>query len=115
PRVWRPLFWRTDDARRIGRLLFPAVPARGLNVAGWVHDGEWVFIWPLWIIPSDLHVVRSMLQMRELITEPLNERGLIAIGVRAVFQARRTRVPPRSSKYKLNFGPARALFSATSV
>lgn len=90
--------------------LFPAAPCRGaLRVVGWTMvEGDPVFTWPLWEFAASLDTIRSLLAMRELVSDREDRANLRARGVRAVFRSRRIKVGS-GMNYVVNFTPARAV------
>lgn len=90
--------------------LFPAAPCRGaLRVVGWTTvDGDPVFTWPLWEFAASLDTIRSLLTLRELVSDRDDRASLRARGVRAVFRSRRIKVGS-GMNYVVNFTPARAV------
>jgi hypothetical protein len=89
--------------------LFSAAPAaKGLRVAGWDDEARF-FTWPLWRDPIPLDVVRSLLQLRELVADELQRPWeLRALGIEAVYRAERIAVGVGGNR-KLNFTPARRI------
>ena len=86
--------------------LFPTAPVGGrLHVAGWDPKLE-NFTWPLWEVPLGLEVVRSLVQLRDLVEDKPDAFTLRARGIVAVFRAARIEVGSGGNK-KLNFTPAR--------
>jgi hypothetical protein len=86
--------------------LFPTAPVGGrLHVAGWDPKLE-NFTWPLWEVPLGLEVVRSLVQLRDLVEDKPDASTLRARGIVAVFRAARIEVGSGGNK-KLNFTPAR--------
>ena len=82
-----------------------------MATTGWalIDEEELAFTWPIWEFTAPPDTIRSLLQLGEL-TELLPDRATLrARGVAAVFRARRIRVPPTGSNYKLNFSPARGV------
>jgi hypothetical protein len=90
--------------------LFPAAPRRGaLRAVGWTMvDGEPAFTWPLWEFAASLDTIRSLLALRELVSERIDYASLRGRGVRAVFRSRRIKVGS-GMNYVVNFTPARAV------
>lgn len=91
--------------------LFPCAPGRrGLAATAWtpLEDGR-AFTWPIWTAPASVDVIRSFLQLDDLIARRPDRTLLRSRGVAAVYRARRIKVPPTGSQYKLNFTPATAM------
>jgi hypothetical protein len=82
-------------------VLFPAAARGGRLVAtGWAHDDEeGTFSWPLWTIPLGPPVIRTLLQLREIVADPADGAALRARGIAAVYRARRIKVGS-GSNYK---------------
>lgn len=93
-------------------VLFPSAPRnRVLGVTAWAdRNDEKLFTWPMWEFPASPDVIRSLLQLRELIADEPDGSVLRARGIATVFRARRIKFPPTGSNYKLNFSPARAIW-----
>lgn len=100
--------WMANLLAYAALTFFPSV-SRGkrLRTTGWIDgpDGP-IFTWPIWEQPSDLHTIRSLLALRELIADSPDRAELLRRGVVAAFCSRRIRV----GKY-INFSPARCLFA----
>ncbi|MCL6650309.1 MAG: hypothetical protein K6U89_18545, partial [Chloroflexi bacterium] len=59
--------WMANLLAYRGLALFPSVPmGRRLQTAGW-DEKQASFTWPLWVYPVSMDVVRSLLQLRELV------------------------------------------------
>ncbi len=88
--------------------LFPSAP-RGseLVTAGWRMDGtEGELSWPIWEQSIGIGAVGFLLSLPGLVDDPPDHAALRARGVDAVLRARRIRVPPTGSSYKLSFSQA---------
>lgn len=90
--------------------LFPAAPrSRRLRVVGWANiRGETVFSWPLWEVPASIETIRSLLALREVVSDDPDRRALRARGVAVVFRSRRIKVGS-GANHVVNFTPARAV------
>lgn len=106
-------FWTPsgNSSAKAKRTFFTCAPTRrGLGTTGWsTVDDEQVFTWPIWDWPACPDTIRSLLQLGELARPDPDRTHLLARGVTASFRARRIRVPPTGSNYKLNFSPARTV------
>jgi hypothetical protein len=93
--------------------LFPTAPrGRRLEATGWNGGAdEPSFSWPLWRTPLPPSVIRSLLQLRLLVEDSPDRPTLRARGITAVCRTRRIKVGA-GSNYKLNFAPARAVWSS---
>lgn len=91
--------------------LFPCSPGRrGLATAGWATiQTELTFTWPIWIVPITVETIRSLLQLDDLTAAQPDRVGLQARGIATLYRARRVRIPPTGSNYKLNFNVATAV------
>ncbi|MEK7994213.1 MAG: hypothetical protein AAB403_10455, partial [Planctomycetota bacterium] len=69
--------------------LFPVCAIhRRARTVGFAPDGE-RFIWPIWIHPASLEVVRGLLTLEGLHREKIDRRGLKLVGIAEIFCARR--------------------------
>jgi hypothetical protein len=93
-------------------VLFPTAPrGRRLVATGWAGDNdEGAFTWPLWTAPLGPPVIRSLLQLREIVADQPDGPALRARGIAAVYRARRIKVGS-GTNYKINFTPARAVWT----
>jgi hypothetical protein len=88
--------------------LFPSLAVNGhLVSAGWDNRGH-VFTWPLWKYALSIEGVRSLVQLGELIEEEPDSRKLRALGVIAVYRAKRIEVGSGANR-KLNFSFAKRI------
>ncbi|HWQ37105.1 MAG TPA: hypothetical protein VNM24_00640 [Burkholderiales bacterium] len=106
--------WMANLLGYCGLALFPAAPAgRRLAASGWSDDGgSQYFTWPLWTHPVSLDVVRSLVQLSELVRERPNLAVLAPRGIIAVYRAPRIVVGSAANK-KLNFTSARQIVGFT--
>jgi hypothetical protein len=91
-------------------VLFSAAP-RGarLVTTGWtLEKAAKHFTWPIWEPALDIHGIRSLLVLRELVSNNPDHSRFRPRGVVAAFRARRIQVgnPPL---HKINFSPARSV------
>jgi len=91
-------------------VLFPSAPrGRYLATAGWNRiEDAFTFTWPIWDFLAGLDIIRSILQLPELIASNPDCSSLRARGIVAAFRAKRIQVgnPPL---HKINFSPARGI------
>ncbi len=94
-------------------VLFPSAPrGRSLETTGWRESrAETSFTWPLWTAPLVPDVIRSLLQLRELVEDRPDGDVLRGRGVAALYRSQRIRVGSGANA-KLNFAPARAVWTA---
>jgi len=89
----------------------PAGAARVVRTTGFFRarrqDPE--FRWPVWTTPLSLPSVCSLLAHAEIHKPEPDHQALRAMGILQVFHAQRVHIPPRGSKFKVNFRPATAL------
>ncbi len=84
---------------------------RNLEETGWEEIGrKATFTWPLWDVPVAPAVVRSLLQLGEIVADPFDGAALRARGIAALCRSRRVKVG-EGANYKLNFTPARAVWT----
>ncbi|GBD31899.1 hypothetical protein HRbin33_00860 [bacterium HR33] len=102
--------WMANLLGYCGLALFSAAPAaRRLATAGWSdRGGSKHFTWPLWVHPATLDVVRSLVQLSELVLERPDVAFLRARGVAAVYRSQRIEVGTGANR-KINFSLARQL------
>lgn len=102
--------WMANLLGYRGLAFFPSVATlAGLRATAWFGpDSEPNFTWPLWEMPLPPDSIRSVLSLRELVTEN-PDRGLLrALGICVVYRARRIRVG-MGANCKYNFSPSRAV------
>lgn len=98
--------WMANLLGYRGLALLSAAPTwRGLGTVGW-DDEQQTFTWPLWECFLSIDAVRSLVGLRELVTERPNAAALAARGVCAVFRAQCVKVGTGGNQ-KVNFSPAR--------
>lgn len=90
--------------------LYPTAPrGRSRQTAGWNGEAkrrQLSFTWPLWESPVGRDVVRSLVQLRELLDERLDVPTLRLRAIIAAYRSQRIEVGKGVSR-KLNFSPAR--------
>jgi hypothetical protein len=104
--------WMANLLAYVALAFFPSA-SRGkrLRTAGWADGPSGpIFTWPIWERPADLHTIRSLLALRELIAESPDRADLLQRGVVAAFRSRRIQVG-NAPLFKINFSPARCLFA----
>jgi hypothetical protein len=104
--------WMANLLAYRGLVLFPSAPrGRRLETTAWTgRDGEPTFTWPLWTVPLGPEVIRSLLQLREVVADPPDGATLRARGIAALYRSRRIKVGS-GANYKVNFTPARAVWA----
>lgn len=104
--------WMANLLAYCGLALFPAVPSgRRLAAAGWSDDGgSQYFTWPLWTHPASLDVVRSLVELSELVRERPSPAVLAPRGIIAVYRAQRIAVGSGANR-KWNFAPPRQILA----
>jgi len=72
----------------IGLLSFSTAPGERLQVLGATReDGQWVFVWPIWLQPLSRHGIEALLAHPDLLKGDLNRLG--PLDVAEIFRARR--------------------------
>ncbi|HXF92801.1 MAG TPA: hypothetical protein VNK46_08585 [Nitrospiraceae bacterium] len=102
--------WMANLLAYRGLVFFSSAPTtKGLGTTSWSHiNGELSSTWPLWEAPLGLDTIRALLQVPDLCLDRLNKSVLQALGIVAVFRARRIKVG-EGANFKLNFSQAKAL------
>ncbi len=102
--------WMANLLAYRGLVFFSSAPTtKGLGTTSWSHiTGELSFTWPLWEVPLGPDTIRALLQVSDLCLDRLNKSVLQALGIVAVFRARRIKVG-EGANFKLNFSQAKAL------